>query len=268
MSNIDVWAKINDEYFIAIEDKTNTGEHSKQLERYKEIAIKYCKDNSLKPDPVLVYLKTGNESLASMNKVKEKDYSVITRKTFLEVLKKRPIANDVFNDFKDYLIEIEYETNLCDKLENITSIWRAGQGFYLKLQKHITESTDWDYVPNPTGGFLGFWLHWNATSQIGEIYIQIENSFERGIKLVIKICDWEQSTETLYRILGEITPIAEKNGLTIEKPGRFSPGWSATVAIVQNAFQIDDNGNLDFNKFLTTLKQLAKTIDEYCEQSS
>ena len=27
-NNIDIWAEINDEYFIGIDDKTNTGEHS------------------------------------------------------------------------------------------------------------------------------------------------------------------------------------------------------------------------------------------------
>ena len=37
-NNIDIWAEINDEYFIGIEDKTNTGEHFEQLERYKKIA--------------------------------------------------------------------------------------------------------------------------------------------------------------------------------------------------------------------------------------
>ena len=37
-NNIDIWAEVNDEYAIIIEDKTNTGEHSEQLERYKQIA--------------------------------------------------------------------------------------------------------------------------------------------------------------------------------------------------------------------------------------
>ena len=34
--NIDVWAEVNDKYFIIIEDKINSSEHSDQLKRYKE----------------------------------------------------------------------------------------------------------------------------------------------------------------------------------------------------------------------------------------
>lgn len=263
-NNIDIWVEVNDEYFIGIEDKTNTGEHSEQLERYKKIATDYYKNKSHKL--VFVYLKTGNESLLALNKIKEKGYLVIDRKAVLQVLNRRVIANEIFKDFKDYLTEIENQTNLYDKLENITSIRRASEGFYSKLQEHITEWTDWRYVANQMGGFLGFWYHWNGTDEIGEIYIQIENAFEYGIKLVIKIADWEQSTDILYRVLNEIKPIAESNGLTIEKPNRYRAGATSTLAIVQNAFQSDNNGNFDFNKFLTTLKQLEKTLDEYCEQ--
>lgn len=260
-NNIDIWVEVNDEYFIGIEDKTNTGEHSEQLEHYKEIATNHYKDKSHKL--VFVYLKTGNESLSTLNKIKEKDYSVIDRKAILQVLNKRPIANEIFNDFKDYLTEIGNQTNLYGKLENITSVWRASEGFYSKLQQHITEWSDWRYVANQMGGFLGFWYHWTETDEIGKIYIQIENAFEYGIKLVIKIADWEQNTDTLYRVLNEIKPIAERNGLTITKPDRYRAGSTSTLAIVKNAFQTDNNGNFDFNGFLTTLKQLEKTLDEY-----
>ena len=68
-NNIDIWAEINDEYFIGIEDKTNTGEHSEQLERYKQMATDHYKDKNYKL--VFVYLKTGNESSATLKKVIE-----------------------------------------------------------------------------------------------------------------------------------------------------------------------------------------------------
>jgi len=265
-NNIDIWAEINDEYFIGIEDKTNSGEHSEQLERYKEIATNHYKDKSHKL--VFVYLKTGNESLSTLNKIREKGYSIIDRKAVLQVLNQRPVSNEIFNDFKDYLTEIENQTNLYDKLENITSVWRAGEGFYTKLQENIAEWSDWRYVANQMGGFLGFWYHWTGTDEIGKIYIQIENAFEYGIKLVIKIADWEKNTDTLYRVLDEIEPIAKKNRLYITKPDRYRAGETSTLAIVQNAFQSDSNGNFDFTAFLTTLKQLEKTLDEYTNEKN
>jgi len=45
---IDIWAEINNEYLIIIEDKTFTGEHSNQLEKYKKTATDWCKENNYK----------------------------------------------------------------------------------------------------------------------------------------------------------------------------------------------------------------------------
>ncbi len=264
--NIDIWAEVNDEFFIGIEDKTNSGEHSEQLERYKEIASNHYKDKKHKL--FFVYLKTGNESLATLNKVREKGYSVINREAVLHVLNKRPVSNEIFDDFKDYLIEIDDQTNSFNVLNNITSSWRAGEGFYSQLQEFICEWSNWGYVPNQRGGFLGFWYHWTGTDEIGDIYIQIENAFELGIKVVIKIADWEQNTKTLYRVLKEIKPFAEKNGIAITKPARYSTGETSTLAIVQNAFQSDKDGNFFFEDFLKTLKKLEKTLDEYCNEKN
>ncbi len=38
---IDVWALINNEYFLVIEDKKGTTEHSNQLKRYAKTAREY-----------------------------------------------------------------------------------------------------------------------------------------------------------------------------------------------------------------------------------
>jgi hypothetical protein len=259
---IDIWAEVNDEYFLAIEDKTNSGEHSEQLERYKQIATEHYKDKNFKL--VFVYLKTGNESAATLKKISEKGYAIVDRKTVLSILNKRQINNAIFNDFREYLTAIETQTNSFTKYDNIISDWKAGEGFYIKLQELLNDG-DWRYVANQTGGFLGFWYFWTGTDEVGEIYIQIENAFENGIKLVIKIADWEQSTDTLYRLLNEIKPFADKNGIAINKPYRFSPGSTSTLAIVDNAFTVDNDGNLDLDKFIDTLKRLEKTLDEYCK---
>lgn len=265
-NNIDIWAEINDEYFIGIEDKTNTGEHSEQLERYKQIATDHYKDKNQKL--VFVYLKTGNESSATLKKVIKKGYSTIDRRAVLSVLNQREVQNNIFNDFKEYLAAIEIQTNSYTKFENIISDWKAGEGFFIKLQELIPEWTDWRYVANQMGGFLGFWYHWQGTNDIGEIYIQIENAFEYGIKLVIKIADWEPSTDTLYELLDEIKPFAEKNGISIVKPDKYRAGATSTLAIIENAFNLDNEGNLELDKFIKTLKSLEKTIDEYCEKQN
>ncbi|MDI6765788.1 MAG: PD-(D/E)XK nuclease family protein [Bacteroidota bacterium] len=261
-NNIDIWVKINDEYFIAIEDKTNTGEHSEQLERYKQIATERTKDKNFKL--VFIYLKTGNESSATLKKVTEKGYSIIDRKAVLNVLNRRPVKNEIFNDFKEYLTTIENQTDSYTKFDNIISNRQAAEGFFIKLQELLDKETDWGYVPNQTGGFLGFWYHWKRTSDYS-IYIQIENTVvPYGIKVVVKIGDWKPSTNTLYKILSDLQPYAHKYSLTISKPDKYRTGETSTLAIIQNAFSVDDSGNLDLDKFIRTLKNLEQTIDEYC----
>jgi hypothetical protein len=260
-NNIDIWAEINDEYFIGIEDKTNTSEHSEQLERYKEIATNHYKDKIRKL--VFVYLKTGNESSSTLKKIKEKGYSLVNRKDVLSILNKRPVTNAIFNDFIDYLTVIENATNSYIKFENVTSELNAGEGFFMVLQDKLQDG-DWRYVANKTGGFLGFWYHWTKTDEIAEIYIQIENAFKYGIKLVIKIGSWKPNTKTLLRLLEDIKPFAEKNGLSISKPYKYRAGATSTLAIIQNVFTVDSNGHLDLDQFVSTLKKLEQTLDEYC----
>lgn len=264
-NNIDIWVEVNDEYFIAIEDKTHSGEHSGQLERYKEIATEHYKGKNYKLH--FVYLKTGNESNASLQNIVKKGYEVIDRKTILEVLNKRTVRHHVFNEFKDYLTGLEEETNSFYKYENLTSHWQAAEGFFIKLQELLNEKTDWRYVANPTGGFLGFWYHWTWPSECS-LYIQIENAFDYGIKVVVKIGDWEPNVQTLYRILGELQPLAKKHHLTITKPDKFRAGQTSTLAVAQNAFTVNDDGILDVEGFIQVLSQLEMMLDEYEEMAS
>ncbi len=71
--------------------------------------------------------------------------------------------------------------------------------------------------------------------------------------------------DTYDEILEEVRPYAKKNGIYIVKPNRYRAGATSTLAIVENAFSVDKDGNIDLDKFISTLKALEKTIDEYCD---
>lgn len=259
--NIDIWAEVNDEYFLGIEDKTNTAEHSEQLDRYKIIAAEQYKNKPHKL--VFIYLKTGNESLSTLKKVEEKGYVVIDRKAILNILTKRKIKNEIINDFIDYLTLIENLSSSYAKFEKLTSDWKAAEGFYLKLQSLIPEWSDWRYVSNPAGGFMGFWYHWTGTVDFS-LYIQIENLVEHGIiRVVIKISDWEPSLNTLNTTLLDLQPYANKYGLVLCKPEKYRTGETSTLAVVKNPFTIDDLGNLDIDNFIATLKNIENVLDDY-----
>jgi hypothetical protein len=139
----------------------------------------------------------------------------------------------------------------------------GGEGFFIKLQENIDTWSDWRYVANHAGGFLGFWYHWVSIKEIGDLYIQIENLFDRGIKLVIKIGDWDQKVQILYNVLNELKNFAIKNNIIIYKPNAFRSGETSTLAIVKDAFVAEDNGDFSLEKFLNILHCVEKTLDEY-----
>jgi hypothetical protein len=276
---IDIIAEVNGEYVITIEDKVDSCEHSGQLDYYKEKVETNYEGKKELDKLVFIYLKTGNESLIPLENVRKKGYAVIGRKDVLGVLNKRKVDNQIFLDFKDHLTEIENKTNACETLENITSDGRAAEGFFLKLQEKKMQKCsnedvsellgkvgDWRYVATPTGGFLGFWYYWRWNKKYNcTLNIQIENAYEYGIRLVIKIADCaEASTDLFYTILADMQNCAKDYGLKLEKPSRFKVGGTSTLAVVENAFP--DNFNID--DFITKLEALENMIDEFCETKS
>jgi hypothetical protein len=259
LQNIDIWAEINNEYFLCIEDKTNTGEHSDQLQRYNKLVKELYKgkEHILK----FIYLKTGNESSATLNNIHE-EYLVIGRKVVLALLNEREVENEIFNDFKSYLRSIEELTASCDLWETVNTNLSAAEGFYIKLQQLIPEWTDWKYVSNPRGGFLGFWFHW-VRSKNFELYIQIENIIGKNIQVNIKIANWEPKIDTLNHTLSELQLGAVKYGLEVVKPSKYRLGKASTLATVKNILPITNEGNIDIDQLLINLQNLQSLLDEY-----
>lgn len=258
-NDIDIWADINDSEAIIIEDKTDTSEHDNQLVRYKEIAERECERTG--QNLYCVYLKTGNESLSVEEQIEAKGYKVIRRSLFLSLLESHNVENDIYNDFVDSLRRIEEATNDYSTVDKIYNSWRACEGFYIHLQKEIPEWSDWGYVANASGGFMGFWYHWNGSSLFSDVYIQIENGGDAP-KLVIKVAGKDITVENLYSALDKVVEIGREEGLVIEKPYRYRAGNTSTLAIVPDAFQEE---TFSVSSFIDTLHALERVIDKYCE---
>ncbi len=260
-NDIDIWADINDSEAIIIEDKTDTSEHDNQLVRYKEIAERECANT--RQNLHCVYLKTGNESLSVQEQIEKKGYTVVRRSSLLSLLESHNVKNDIYNDFVDSLKKIEAETNDYSTVDKIYNSWRACEGFYIHLQKEIPEWSDWGYVANASGGFKGFWYHWNESSLFSEVYIQIENGGEAP-KLVIKVAGSDITVENLYSALDTVVEIGREEGLIIEKPYRYRAGNTSTLAIVRDAFREE---TFSINSFIDTLHALERVVDKYCENN-
>ncbi|MCL2520961.1 MAG: PD-(D/E)XK nuclease family protein [Spirochaetaceae bacterium] len=257
-SKADIVATINNDYFILIEDKTSSGTWKKQLEKHKEFATKHCEKCSLKP--VLVYLKTGNESKYTLNWITQQGCRPVVRDEVLAIIKKYNGTNVVLRDFIDYLEWLEKRTVRYTERKYLLSDYVACQGLYLKLQEDIKEASKWKCIYKGKTWCFGY--HFKKLV-VGKIYIQIENSFAGGISLMIKLEEFDKNKNVLEQVFAGIQKYAQQNGLALIKLARFNPADISTVGKIENAFKFDEQDKLDYAGLLATLEKLERTLDDY-----
>jgi hypothetical protein len=254
--NIDIWADINEKYFIIIEDKIFTGEHSKQLERYKKISEKWCEDN--KRELICIYLKTGTESKSSQNIVLKKGFSIVDRMEMLDFFKNYKINNNIYIDFIEKLDLLEKAEQKFETEKIKYWDWNSWTGFYHYLDTEF-DITDWKYVSNPAGGFLGIWWHFLEWKNY-YVYLQIEQG-NLCFKIGEVYKDHRNVRTKWYNIL--MKKAEEMNKTEIKKPVRFGNGTYMTVGIVKRKdWMGDDEDILDKEKIIKILKGYEKFLDK------
>ena len=239
-----------------------TSEHSNQLERYKEIAEKWCSENGYET-PICIYLKTGNESLSIFNAIKGKGYAIFDRTDFITLFKNhKEVRNNIFIDFYERMTSME---KLSTEFENKPlEDWNGNdwQGFFKLIETKI-HILKWHYVNNPNGGFWNAILNWDYWGDY-PVYIQLEEG-----KLCFKLStdpddidlpdnfDRANTRNELYDLIIEK---ATALGLDeIRKPDRFGNGKYMTVAIVDKEnWLANERGFVNTQK---VVENLTKYLD-------
>ena len=265
--NIDVWAEINNKYLIIIEDKIYTSHHSNQLSRYKKIAEEWCVEHSYEK-PICIYLKTGNESQSSLNKIIDEGFAVFNRVDFINLLEQyKKSSNNIFLDFLERLTRIEKSNNEFEN-KNISE-WNGAdwQGFFQFLEKEIN-IINWNYVNNPSNSFWCAVLSWDYWD-IYPAYIQIEEG-----KLCFKISTDPEELDMpenvtrsgirnqLHNLI--LSKAKDFNFTNIRRPDKFGSGKYMTVAIIDRENWLGaDNSKIDKNavvNLLTSYREFLKKI--------
>lgn len=243
-NNVDVWAEINDEIMLIIEDKKYATEHGNQLETYREMAQEWCShpDRERQWKLVCVYLKTGNENAVDLAEIKKKQYDTIGRADLVNLFKQHPgVTNQIFTDFIGYLNALEKAVS--GYLEKPWNHWDNGdwEGFYLWMDTQADIwKIKWFWVNNFAGGFWCFLMNWQQGNSPHPLYLQIESDRKM---LCVKISTDEggpdvrpddyirETRNEYYRFVIEK---AKEAGLNhIHKPARFGSGSYMTVAVVE-----------------------------------
>ncbi len=172
--NIDIWAEIefddNQKALLIIEDKIYAGEHSGQLERYKNTAQKWCEENS--SQLVCVFLKIGSETQKVLKGIEAKGFIVYDRKSVLQCLKENLCNDSILIDFVDHLQVLDDAYQSFSVLPPSRWTGHSWVGFYQFVESRM-EINMWHFVNNPSGGFWNLCLNWGYWNHF-PVYMQIE----------------------------------------------------------------------------------------------
>lgn len=259
--NIDVWAFVNDELCLVIEDKKGTKEHSNQLTRYREFAAKE------KPKMELSCIYVKFEEQSDLGAVRAANYSVFDRESMIAVLDKyfsnTPLAkqNHIVRDFFDYLTGLHNSINSYQVLPLDDWEWYAWQGFFSAIQKELGTGR-WGYVANPAGGFLGYWWHsrrFEGPDFSFNYYLQLEKErliFKQSVDS--RDSDVRRSARGFYR--KHLNDTASDLDVLIKKYGRL--GANMGVARFPPSYRIaNEDGILDFDATVRTLRGIMNLMD-------
>ena len=284
VDRIDILVRINPDQnanriILIIEDKVSTAEHSNQIERYKKAAKNRYKDKYDRL--VAVYLKTGNESKASLPP--KKKCGRFLRRNLLGVLNKfQDTQNTIVDDFRTHLQNWETDTNSW-KSKSYRE-WQGGQyqGFYVALESTWQKKGNqcgWGYYANPSGGFLACWLsgeqggklNWIGTEdRHADIFMQIHDATRLTVRLggggtgkVTSPFMW-QAFGALEKFNNETS-----DDIQIAKAGRFRGGWGAAVANVtfgeqeqEPWFVFDTNGIVNMEASIERLLRVQELLQK------
>lgn len=260
-NNIDVWALVNHKYFLVIEDKKGTKEHSNQLNRYSELSKKHYENSDI--EIRLVYFKM--EEQGKYSDIKEAGFSLFHRSKMLSILTD---YIDVTEQSKQNDIIVDYYRNLDNLDKKIKSYltkplkewhWYSWQGFYSELQKDI--GGNWEYVANAAGGFLGYWWNWKYSNVDGkefEYYLQLEQD-----RFVFKLYAYKENERRELRDIyrRQLYKKAKELNIGISQFGRL--GAYMGVAKLNSEYRLTfENGLLDFEATVENLKGLMILINE------
>ena len=258
--NIDILCIINNRFPIIIEDKTNTSAHSGQLKRYNNLIC--SKKEFSECDIVRVFFKTYDQS--DYEKVKDDGYRVFTRIDFLKILNQYTHTySDIFNDFKTHLNELEtsvqsYRTMPKEKWTN-----RSWTGFYMALNEILGRgdtACNWKYIPNQSGGFMGFWWDSDTTNGVTS-HVQLEGNKNIN-RLVYKLKISPPITRSLYASWSKtLIKLSSEFGLQFTKPKRLGSGKSVTVALLNKDFRIFNKGILDIDATVAVLTNAQRILN-------
>ena len=273
VDRIDIVVKINageNGVLLIIEDKVTAQEGPGQIERYKKAAAK--KYQGQYGRLVAVYLKTGNESKASLPGEDKCDRFM--RRDLLDVLNKfQDTGNIIVDDFRSHWQNWEDDTNRWKSASYKEWKWKQWEGFYAELEHRWDGCRNWGYTYNPAEGSSP--IFWSKEWRVGtdaryaRLYIQIHDALRLTVRLGCGKEMEKVDSDFMYKVLEVLEKEAKEafDDIRIEKAGTFRGGDTAAVADITFDeqgpwFAVDPNGVVNMEVAIERLRHLDKLLEK------
>lgn len=248
--HVDIVAEIGATHLLVIEDKVDSREHSDQLNTYAQALRAEYPDRQL----ALVFLKTGDQW--SYAGVKADGWTTFLRRELIDLLRRAgPCSNAIYRDFLETLEEREVAVQRF--VTAAVNDWRRGDpayiGLFIALQAEFSDSR-WAYVPNQSGGFLGF--GWNfATLPSGKIYLQLQEDI---LVVKLKVDFTGRSDRDILRTYYRSFVVNDMTGFT--KPRKSGSGATMTLAERGDYRVRGSDGRLDLRATIRSLREASAAL--------
>lgn len=266
LENIDVSAIINNTYFVVIEDKKGTSEHSNQLVKYSNYVKQNKKWEHL--EKKLIYFKMEEQS--DLKGVESAKFVHFERGKMLKVLSTyfdsvlENNQNNILQDYYNKLVKIDRETLSYKTLPIKNWTEYSWKGFFHNLQQELLEfDPSWGNVPNASGGFQGFFWNWltpNPTTPT--FYLQIESTGLLTFRLESGNFELNKEYRDIFK--RNLQKVAAENQIELaDYGGRGKVGKTMGVLKLNEDFiKQDADGLLDFPTTVSFLKIISNTMTD------
>lgn len=253
--NIDILCIVNEEYYIIIEDKTNTSHHGDQLNKY----FKYVNTTlDVEEDNILcIYYKTGEEYnldklSGKTDKNKKWEYKPFLKDDIFKVLDINT-TNQIFLDYKKHISKLikkaDYKKLPLEEWETDTWIHFARE---LKKENKLNLG---DKITHAKGSNQGLFFNYKEIKKdkIG-FYLRISfNKRQIEFKLENEGSNITKALATkYYNLIEESKP----DNFKIKKAKFSSAKNNMIIASVEEYCLIENNKILDFNKSKDFIKSI------------
>ena len=265
---IDITSKIPNirPQLIVIEDKTGTGTHSKQLERYKEAISEQLKPGGdfENREVHYIYFKTEDHITYEADLYGFRNFP---RQEALAVLGSqigRSVKNQIFVDYLTRLKRMEEESQNYITLPYEKWGYAQWSGFMMALCNELGDGANFGYVPNASGGFIGAWFGWasiQGMTEEDELYLQMGWAAGRRFDLKVRVATPDkESTEQLKNLVLPILKTNLNNARIAYSTKNIRKGRSVALISFEGLNISEENNKVAV--FASKVREILSVINE------